>query len=512
MNKRNIHRKMAAAKRRMENRLRRRSHGDTAQPVLTAGNIHYEPAERNRGIAAGGIGAMHLLARQVGLIEALDAKVHVLKQHKPYHESDHILSMAYNLLAGGTRIEHLEQRRQDQTFLDALGAQRIPDPTTAGDFCRRFDAPEIQTLMETINDVRVPIWQQQSETFFAEAVLDVDGTLTETTGECKEGMDISYNGKWGYHPLVLSLANTGEPLYLVNRSGNRPSHEDAAEYIDRAAALCRRSGFRKITVRGDTDFTQTAHLDRWAGENLRFIFGVDARPNLVQRAESLEKTAWRPLVRSPRYEVKTKPRRRPAKVKQQKVVQREFENIRLLGEEVAEFSYRPTACRKEYRMIVVKKHLCHLRGKKVVRESCRYFFYITNDQDTPAAAIVAEANGRCNQENLIEQLKNGVRAMVMPLQDLMSNWAYLVIASLAWTLKAWAALLLPETGRWAAKHQAEKQTLLRMEFRTFLGAWIQIPCQIVRTGRRIVYRFLSWNPWQAAFFRLVQRLRHPLRC
>ena len=131
---------------------------------------------------------------------------------------------------------------------------------------------------------------------------------------------------------------------------------------------------------------------------------------------------------------------------------------------------------------------------------------------TPAEAIVFLANGRCNQENLIEQLKNGAHALHAPVNTLVSNWAYMVMASLAWTLKAWYALVLPETGRWKDKHKAEKQTVLRMEFKRFVNAFVQVPCQIVRAGRRIVYRLLAWNPWQHVFLRAVDALQHPLRC
>jgi hypothetical protein len=480
--------------------------------MFTASNIQYEVADRVRGIAAGGIGVIHLLARQTGLVEAIDRNLHLLKQHRPYHESDHVLNIAYNLLAGGRRLEHLERRRNDEVYLDALGAQRIPDPTTAGDFCRRFTVGDVCTLLGTINYVRLQVWRRQPAAFFEHAVLDVDGTIAETTGECKQGMDIAYNGKWGFHPLVVSLANTQEPLYLVNRSGSRPSHEGAAECIDRSIRLCRRAGFRKISVRGDTDFTQTQHLDRWDAQGVRFLFGMDARPNLVEILENLPKNAWKPLVRRPKYARKTEPRQRPENVKQQQVLARQFEDLRLEGEEVAEFSYEPTACRKPYRVIVVRKSLSHWRGQRWLFDTQRPFFYLTNDAQTAADQIVFEANGRCNQENLIEQLKNGVRAMDMPVDNLVSNWAYLVMASLAWTLKAWSALWLPETGRGAAKYQTQKQTLLRMDFQTFLAAMIQIPCQIVRGARQIVFRLLSWNAWAEVLFRLVDQLRHPLRC
>ena len=99
-----------------------------------------------------------------------------------------------------------------------------------------------------------------------------------------------------------------------------------------------------------------------------------------------------------------------------------------------------------------------------------------------------------------------MHALTTPVDNLVSNWAYMVMASLAWSLKAWAALLVPETPRHAAEHRAQKRTLLRMEFATFRAAMIAIPCQIVRRGRRLVYRLLSWNPWQGAFLRLVERL------
>src|SRR3954454_1685553 len=197
--------------------------------MMTASNIHYELADRVQGIGAGGIGAMLLLARNTGLIKDIDANLVLFKRHQPYHESDHVLNIAFNILAGGKRIEHLELRRNDEVYLNALGADRIPDPTTAGDFCRRFSQADVVTLMDALNQTRRRVWSQQPPAFFTEAILDVDGTLVATDAECKQGVDIAYDGTWGYHPLLISLANTAEPLYLVNRSGNRPSHEQAAE-------------------------------------------------------------------------------------------------------------------------------------------------------------------------------------------------------------------------------------------------------------------------------------------
>jgi Transposase DDE domain group 1 len=414
------------------------------------------------------------------------------------------------VLCGGTCLQDIELRRQDEVYLDALGAQRIPDPTTAGDFCRRFDAATIEALQDAINATRVRVWRAQPAAFFEEAIIDADGTLAETTGECKEGMDISYDGVWGYHPLVVSLANTQEPLYLVNRSGNRPSSEGAAARFDQAHALCRAAGFRRITFRGDTDFSQTEHLDRWDAIGVRFLFGYDARANLIREADALPVRAWKRLVRRAPYEVQTEPRERPANVKEAITVARAFKNLRLEAEAVAEFSYQPIACAQPYRMVVVRKNISVEQGDQRLFDDIRYFFYLTNDHETPATDIVFLANDRCNQENLIDQLQR-VGATRMPMDTLLSNGAYMVMAALAWTLKAWFALRLPDTGRWATQYAVDKAAVLRMEFKAFLSAFICVPVQVVRTSRRIIFRLLAWNPWQAVFLRGFDHLRVPLR-
>jgi hypothetical protein len=474
--------------------------------MIAGGNIHYELADRVQGLSAGGIGAILLIAQRTGLIADIDQHLHLLKRHLPYYESDHVLNLAFNILAGGTRIEHLELRRNDEVYLNAVGAQRIPDPTTAGDFCRRFGLGDLLDLMDAINQARLRVWAQQPAAFFDQATIDVDGTLVATDAECKGGVDLAYDGTWGYHPLIVSLANTAEPLFLANRSGNRPSHELAASFIDRAAALCRRAGFRSLLFRGDTDFTQTKHLDRWddAGD-IRFVFGIAAMPNLIALAEQLPESAYSFLER-PARAIKTAPRQRPERHKARVVRERGFETIHTVEEMVAGFDYQPTACDRSYRVIVLRKRLATEKGQLRLFEEYRYFFYITNDPDMAADQVVVTANGRCDQENLIAQLKGGVHALTTPVDDLMSNWAYMVMASLAWSLKAWTALLVPESPRHAAKHRAEKRTLLRMEFRTFCAAVIEMPCQVVRGGHRLVYRLLSWNPWQGVFLRLVERL------
>ncbi len=496
-------------KSRIQRRLDKKRDTMTFRPVISASNIRYEVADKTRAITCGGIGAIHLLAQRLGLSEAIDQRLHLFKIHLPYHESDHVLNFAYNALCGGTCLQHLEQLRTNENFLDALGAQRIPDPTTAGDFCRRFTLPSIHTLIEIFNDVRVRAWADQPAEFFDCARLDLDGSLVETTGACKAGMDIAYNGTWGYHPLIVSLANTGEILSIVNRPGNRPSHEGAALEIDRAVVVCLQGGFRMVLLRGDTDFSQTQYLDRWDRHpRIRFLFGYDATPNLQQIADDLPASAWKPLERPLRYRVKTKARRRPAQVKEQIVRERGFENLRLRCEDVAEFEYRPSACSQSYRMVVVRKNLSKEKGELVLFDEERYFFYITNVREATAADIVFTANDRCDQENVLAQLKGGCWALRAPVDSLESNWAYMLMTALAWNLKAWWALALPaKAGRWCERHQQEKRWVQRLEFRSFVQAFVHIPCQIIKTSRQLVYRLLGWNQHLPIFFRLLDVLR-----
>jgi Transposase DDE domain group 1 len=268
---------------------------DLEQSMFRAANVHFEVAERTVATAYGGISLVHELARQLDLPAAIDERLHLFKIHLPYHESDHVLNIAYNGLCEGRCLQDLELRRQDEAYLNALGAARIPDPTTAGDFCRRFQQEHLDALQSAIDVTRSKAWASQPDSFFEQATIDADGTIVETDGECKQGMDISYKGQWGYHPLVVTLANTGEVLRLVNRSGNRPSHEGAAEKINESITVCRAAGFRSIRLRGDTDFSQTTHLDGWNEQRVKFNFGLDVSPAMHVLADDLPDSLFKPL-------------------------------------------------------------------------------------------------------------------------------------------------------------------------------------------------------------------------
>lgn len=455
-------------------------------PVFGCGAVAYEIGANIDATCYGGIAAVHRLVTKLGLPEQVNDRLQLLKVHLPYHESDHVLNLAYNVVCGGTRLEDIERLRHDSAYMNAVGAALIPDPTTAGDFCRRFTGADVTALMEAINAVRPQLWAGRGrEVLGPIAYVDVDGSIAATDGARKAGMDMSFKGIWGYAPLIVSLANTREVLYVVNRPGNAPSHLGAADWIDKAIDLVAPHAPR-VCLRGDTDFSLTGHFDRWA-KKVDFIFGMDASPALRHRAEALEPTRWRRLHRPAPYQPTTGKRRaRRPNHKQRIVKERGYLNLQLDHEDVAEFFYIPGKCSRAYRIVVVRKNISRARGDDVLFDEIRYFFYVTTRTDLTAPQVVQLANQRCDQENIIGQLKSGINALRVPLYDLVSNWAYMVIAALAWNIKSWFALMM--------HRKQDRSEHIRMEFRRFLESIILIPAMVCRHARGITVRLIGYTP------------------
>lgn len=480
--------KHAKNKKKLLERLRN-NHRAMEKPIIKAQKIQYELSERIEAIHCGGIGAMHMLAKNTGLIETIDKEIQLLKQHRPYHESDHIMNIAYNILAGGHCLEDIGNLRDNPEYMNALDADRIPDQTTAGDFLRRFEVEDIEKLMDIVNNIRVKLWKRQSKKFKEQGIINIDATIEETTGSCKQGMHISYNKKWGYAPLIVSLANTREPLFLENRPGNTPSGFNAEKWIDKAIDLTQKV-FESVWLRGDTDYSKTKHFDKWDSKGVKFVFGYDAKPNLCKIADSIKD--WKTFIRPSKYETIKELRGRRDNVKERIVEEQGYKNLVLEREAVADFDYKPLKCKKTYRMVVVKKIIHVKSGQARLFDEIRYFFFITNDRELSNEEIVLFSNKRCNHENDIEQLRNGVKALKMPTGDLVSNWSYMVIVSLGWTLKSWMGLLMP--------HKATGYKIIKMEFKKFLNLFINIPAQILRKGRQLWYRFIGFMRNAPAFF------------
>ena len=230
--KKKLHQKAQKRKKRLAEKRRKRH--DNSKPIFKTTKATYDMSDRITATNNGGIGIVHDMVNRLALPKLINDELPILARHNPYYESDHILNMAYNVLCNGYVLEDIKLLKSDEAYLNAMGAGRIPDPTTSGDFCRRFSDDDILRLMNIINKKRVEVWKTQDDSFFKIAFIDIDSIIVRTYGECKEGMDISYKGIWGYHPLLISLANSNEPLFIVNRPGNAHSNKGSGEWMDRA--------------------------------------------------------------------------------------------------------------------------------------------------------------------------------------------------------------------------------------------------------------------------------------
>jgi len=331
--------------------------------------------------------------------------------------------------------------------------------------------------MDIFNASRLNVWARQRRSFFDEvACIEADGSIVSTDGERKQGMDMSYKGQWGYHPLSPAITRWSSRSPTRRKSSTsrtgaaiappRKEPRPTSTYLDRAIDLCRKGGFKTIRLRGDTAFSQATHLDRWHADNVQFVVGYDAFKGLIQRVEGVADDDYHELIRKAdsAFEDKLERAKQP-RVKDDIVRERGYFKQSLVYEEVAEFNYTPGPCQRPYRMIALRKLISEERGQLRLDVETRYFFYLTNDKELSAEQAVREANQRCNQENLVAQLK-AVGALAAPLNSLNANWAYMVITSLAWTLKQWFALMSPVSPRHRQKREADKTRVVNMEFRT----------------------------------------------
>ena len=257
-------------------------------------------------------------------------------------------------------------RRNDEVYLDALGARRIPDPTTAGDFCRRFAEADVERLMDAFNEARLRVWKQQPADFFDEAIIDADGTLVATDGRCKQGVDIAYNGHLGL-PSAGGLAGQHRRAAVPGQPQRQPPLARAGRRLPRQGRSPSAAGpaSGKITLRGDTDFTQTKHLDRW-DEPATSASSSASTPCPTSRrlAEGLpDRGVQRPGAAGPVHDqdgAPPGPERHKERIVSRAAVR---DDPKLIGEEVAEFDYRPVACEKTYRVVVLRKQLVVEKGQ-----------------------------------------------------------------------------------------------------------------------------------------------------
>lgn len=426
------------------------------------------------------IGGLALAARLMASLKApqvIDASLSLLRSHRPFHESDHVLTHVYNLFVGGTAIEDIADLQHSEPVKRILGASRIPDPTTAGDFLRRFDEEALRDLDQAIDEVQVRAWKRRYGNGKRKlGVVDLDSHVRHVYGHQKEGADFTYKGGFGYHPLVISLAGTQECLRLVNRSGNTPSADGAAKHLKELVPLLK-ARFRKVLIRGDSAFSRQDIFDVCDEHGLHFAMVSTTQKNFGSLTDSIPERRWHVFQASQNQTVEPGRRRKRGKHRRsERARQRGMRDLKLKKQWVAEIPYQPTRSDRTYRLIVRRQRIEEsVQGE--LFELWRYRYVLTNlPKSVATEEAVRQTYQRCDQENVIEQLQNGVAAMRMPTGGLLANYAFLVCARLAHNLKAWLAMLaLPEeTMRW--------------EWKRFRKAFVYVAARVIKSSRQRIVR------------------------
>ena len=431
----------------------------------------------------GGLALAAGLVKRLGVARELDHHLHLLKMHRPYHESDHVLAQVYNLFAGGQCIEDMANLQGSEAVRRMLGAERLPDPTTGGDFLRRFGENDLREFDAAMDAIQERAWRKIHKGPRALALVDLDSHVRPVYGAQKEGADFSYKGTWAYHPLLVTLAGTNECLRLINRSGNTPSAAGTADVLGDLFPLLNRN-FRRVIVRGDSAFYDHSIMDACVASEQFFAFVVGSMKNVNALADGLPPEAWRPFLTKAQRAQQARPtpagkqRRRRENLRRNTARRRKKLDLLLKEQWIAELAYKPARSKGTFRLLIRRQRIEVSSKQGELFDQWRFRFAITN---LPAAEYSAEdamdlTYERCDQENMIEQLGNGIAGMRMPTGDLRANAAFLCCARLAHNLKSWLGqLVLPaETVRW--------------EWRRFRQAFVYIAAEVVHHARQVIVR------------------------
>lgn len=435
--------------------------------------------EKSDVTAYGGLALAARLAAKLKLPQAIDRDIRLFKRHSPFHESDHVLAHVYNLFVGGDNIEDIADLQHSEAVCRLLGAGRLPDPTTAGDFLRRFAQEDIDALDRVTDEMHRKAWgARYGRKKQALGIVDIDSHVHHIYGNQKEGADFTYKGGFGYHPLVLSLAGTQECLRLVNRPGNVTSADGAADQLESVASLLK-SRFRKVLVRGDSAFACQEIYDACERHEFDFAIVSPVRPNFEALADSIPQGCWRvfdPGAAKARSVDAADQRMRRDNLRREKARDRGKYDMKLEKQWMAEIPYRPGRSEKTYRLIIRRQRIEEsFQGR--LFELWRYRYAITSlPSSVTTAEVLRLTYERCDQENVIEQLQSGVAAMRMPTGTLLANAALLACARIAHNFKAWLAMLaLPEE-------------VMRWEWKRFRKAFVFIAARVVRRSRQTLVR------------------------
>lgn len=458
---------------------------ETEGRVMRHPLLHLESDPRGEITHYGGLVLAQQFVRRFGVAKRLEESLRLFKRHAPYHESDHVLALAYTLYTDGTCLEDQAALQGSEAVRRLVGACRIPDPTTAGDFLRRFRAAQdVEQLSGVTDEVQEVVWSKLARNVRRRrkkhelALVDLDGHVKPLYGVQKEGADFGYDGRWSYQPLVVSLGGSGECLKVVNQPGSARSSDAAAKALKEVLPLVRRH-FRNAIVRGDTDFDRSDVFNAAIDEGAYFAIGGRLHQNRAALAEAIAEERWKPFVPRADRQEQSGPSRhgRTANWRQNKAADRGFRTLRTVKQWVSEIAYQPAGLDSACRMIVRRILIEENNGQGALFEHFRYRLVLTNlPRSYTPRQVIDITYQRCDQENVIEQFGQGIAGWRMPVAEFMGNSAWLQIARLAWNLGKWIAQI------------ALPSEVVRWEWKRFRRHFVYIAAKVLKTGRRLVVR------------------------
>jgi len=481
----------------------------TGGPVMRMPKLHTEVDDHSPVTSYGGLILFSEFVRRFKVAEKIDDNVEVLKLHLPYLESDHILAQAANLYVGGTCIEDMANLQNSEAVRRLFGACRLPDPTTAGDFLRRFDdrynPGSLDGLRRAVDEVQDAVWKRLAKKEGSRkrecAVLDIDGHTKKLYGAQKEGADFSREGTWSYHPLLISMAGTGECLAVMNRPGNLRSSNGAAEVLD---GTLERVGqrFQSILVRADSDYERKDILQTCQRHGAYFALVGRAFRNRPGIAESIPEQEWIPFTtraerqKEERRKKGATSRRRRGNLRRERARERGYKDLYLAGQWVAEVPWTPKGLEEPCRLIIRRQLIEHRRGQQFLFTDYRYRYVLTNLPPSWSAQAVIDATyERCDQENVIEQMGSGLAAWRMPVGEFAGNSAWLEIARLAWNIARWVAQL------------ALPAEVIRWKWKRFRQAFVYLTAHVIKGGRQIWVRLSDSHRFTDTLIAAHQRIQ-----